>query len=110
MKFSSGKQASLGLKSWGSNYGKVSSEELVGLSGCKVFKRWVLSMDLLMGMIFVAQSIEGDLLSSQGIPRMIFSCPQLIMWSSTLWLIPVIQMKNLVKNLISPLLVVWSMF
>ena len=56
--------------------------------------------------ICVAQLIAGLTFSSQGVPRMTFLFPQLmiLMWNKTRWMIPLIHMNMVVMNLMIPVL------
>ena len=40
--------------------------------------------------------------SSQGIPRITFSFPQLMMWNKTQWMIPLMWMNVVAMNLMTP--------
>ena len=52
--------------------------------------------------IRLVQSISGLTFSSQGVPRMMFPFPQLMMWNRTQWMIPLMQMNVVEMNLMIP--------
>ena len=52
--------------------------------------------------IGLVQLISGLTFSSQGVPRIMFSFPQLMMWNRTWWMIPLMWMNVVVINLMIP--------
>ena len=52
--------------------------------------------------IRLVQLISGLTFSSQGVPRMMFSFPQLMMWNRTQWMIPLMWIKVVAMNLMTP--------
>ena len=48
------------------------------------------------------QLISGLTFSSQEVPRMMFSFPQLMMWNRTRWMIPLMWMNMVEMNLMTP--------
>ena len=78
-------------------------------SGCFSLNSFILSV-VVKGSVCVvqdvtvcfAQLIMGFIFSSQGVPRMTFLFPQLMIWNRTLWMMPLIQMNMVVINLMIP--------
>ena len=48
------------------------------------------------------QLISGLTFSSQGVPRMMLSFPQLMIWNRTQWMIPLMWISVVVMNLMTP--------